>query len=127
MKPIQRLANARATAANSCRKLEQRTVPRTDQIPFVRGQEMVGKSFERDELMRATINVCVHCALRLHDHDVELIFPLAKNHIPSTRIGEFADAAEENQTTPPARQMICHSFGFTGCTDRREFLTRTMS
>ena len=88
---------------------------------------MVGKDFKRDELVRATINVCVHGVLRLHDHNVEFVFPLAKDHILSTRIGQFAGAAEENQTTPPARQMICHSFGLTGCTDRREFLTRIMS
>src|SRR5690348_1841175 len=102
-------------------------MPGAHEMPLVLGQEVVGKCLQRDELVRTGIDIGVHAPCRLDDDHIQLVFAFTEDDIGSTRICQIRGLAEKNHATPPAWQMICHSRGETGWTDRREFFTSTIS
>ena len=87
---------------------------RTNEVPAVGGQEVIGECLQRDELVWAPVDVCVCQSPFLHDDDIEFILPLAENDICGAGIVEIGSAAQKDHFSPPARQMIFHCPAVTG-------------
>src|SRR5258708_8258117 len=89
---------------------------------------MVGEGLQRDELVRAGIHKSVPRSIRLYNDDIELVFAFAQDDVAGSRIGKLLYPAQEDRRhEPPSFKMYFHSSGVTGCTESREYFTRTMS
>src|SRR5439155_20885310 len=114
--------------ARDRRQRETRAVSGTEKKFLVIGQEMIGKGLQRDELVRAAIHIGVPRPIGLYNDDIELVLALAQYDIPGSRIGKLIHAAQENgRHEPPSFKIYFHSSDVTGCTERREYFTSTMS
>ncbi len=89
---------------------------------------MIGKNFQRNELMRAGIDIGMMLAIFRHHHHIETVLAFAQHHALGAGRRQLIGAAEKDHAlTPPLAQMRFHSETLTGCTERRVFFTSIIS
>ncbi len=94
IEPIEKLVLAGAIDAKPGIGLKEGAMARADKMFLVLGMKMIGEYFQRDELMRAGIDIGMMLAVFLNHHDVEPVGAFAQHYAFRTVRGDLFGPAK---------------------------------